>query len=181
MLIIDVPRTELYDDTTNTFYNSEPVRLRLEHSLVSVSKWESHWGKSFLSNTSDDKAEHIYYIRCMLLTQNVSDQTVEILFANHRTEINRYIAAPMTATHFYQHKKNAGRADIITSELIYYWLIAFNIPFECQRWHLNRLLTLVRVCNIKNSKNEKMDQRSILRDNRAINERRKKAFEESRG
>jgi hypothetical protein len=150
MLKITIPPTEQWDESTNEFIYTKAHNLSLEHSLVSISKWESKWNKPFLSKENKSYEETIDYIRCMTLTQNVDPKVYRFLTAKNVTEINRYIDAPMTATWFSDSKQSKRTSEQITSELIYYWMIALNIPFECQKWHLNRLLTLIRVCNVKN-------------------------------
>ena len=136
--------------------------LQLEHSLVSLRKWESKWCKPFLSSDQKTLEETIDYIKCMTLTQNVSPETYRFLTDNNIKEINDYISAPMTATTFSgNEQKKAGR-EIITAELVYYWMIALQIPFECQKWHLNSLLTLIRVCNIKNQPPKKRSKHDTM-------------------
>lgn len=175
MLEITVPGRELFNEETEEFIMSKPQRLRLEHSLVSISKWEAKWCKPFLSSDNKSLKESIDYIKCMTLTQNVPDSVYLCLTDKNIEDVSEYIEAPMTATTFWNTANN-GPKEIITSELIYYWMIALNIPFECQKWHLNRLLTLINVCNIKNSPDNKMSTREIYERNRALNEARKKKY-----
>ena len=160
MLQITIPETELYDEINNTFIITEETTLQLEHSLISISKWESKWHRSFLSRREKTYEETVDYIKCMTLTPNVDDDVYNRLTRDNVEQINAYIEAPMTATHFFDPGTGGGSKDAITSELIYYWMIALNIPFECQKWHLNRLLTLIRVCNIKNAPPKKMSKRA---------------------
>lgn len=175
MLKIIVPGTEFYDEENNEFiYYNEQI-LQLEHSLVSISKWEAKWCKPFLSGDKKTPEEIIDYIRCMTITQNVNPEVYQRLTQRNFIEINDYIDSPMTATTFSDNKRTGGR-EIVTSELIYYWMVTFNIPFECQKWHLNRLLTLIRVCNIKNNPPKKMSRTEILARNKALNEARRKQF-----
>lgn len=156
MLEIFVPSKELFDESTQGFIQTKDTTLRLEHSLVSLSKWESKWCKVFLSKQEKTLEETIDYIRCMTLTQNVDPNIYRVLTDENITQINQYIEAPMTATTFTEDRTSKGSRELVTSELVYYWMIALNIPFECQKWHLNRLLTLIRVCNIKNQPPKKM-------------------------
>lgn len=176
MLDLVIPAQELYDEERNEFITlSKDQHLRLEHSLVSLSKWESKWCKPFLTKDPKTIPETIDYIKCMTITQNV-DPVVYLCLNNKCIDlVNDYIEAPMTATTFSQQQNN-GPKEIVTAEIIYYWMIALNIPFECQKWHLNRLLTLINVCNIKNSPEKKMPTREIYERNRALNEARKKKF-----
>ncbi len=179
MLEIKIEERELFDERTSMFITLKPVTLKLEHSLISISKWESKWHKSFLSNTERTNEELIDYVRCMTLNTNVDPDAYFGLSRENQIEIDRYINDTMTATWFNERKQNGkpgGKGQVITSELIYYWMIAFEIPFECQKWHLNRLLTLIRICEIKNQPSKKMRKRDILAGNRSLNESRKRAL-----
>lgn len=172
MLYITVPAVEMFDERTQEFFYTKEYRLQLEHSLVSLSKWESKWCKTFLSRSPKTEAETRDYIRCMTLTQNVDPIVYSALTQDNIATINRYIAAPMTATRFNpMNEKRSGQE--ITAELIYYWMIVLGIPFECQKWHLNRLLTLIRVCSIKSKPPENMKKKDILKQNAAINAARR--------
>lgn len=173
MLKIVVPKAEYWDEIKEEFLYKKETTLVLEHSLVSISKWEAKWGKAFLGNRQKTVEEIVDYVRCMTLTQNVDPEVYSRLTMKNFDEINAYIEAPMTATHMFDARKNGGIQDTPTSELIYYWMISFNIPVEFQKWHLNRLLTLIRVCDQKNS-NNKRSIREIAQDNTSINAERKK-------
>lgn len=175
MLKIIVPTKELFVEKTGTFENIKETSLSLEHSLVSVSKWESKWHKPFLNNIDKTNDEIIDYIRCMTITQNVNDNIYQALSEENVYDIKEYIENPMTATWFMKTNHNTHHR-IITNELIYYWMITLNIPMECQRWHLNRLLTLIQVCNSENAPKEMRNPNDILRENAAINAARKKQF-----
>lgn len=171
---------EQWDEINQIFIYPKEQTLQLEHSLVSISKWESKWCKPFLSKLEKTFEETLDYIKCMTLTQNVNPEVYNYLTISNIDEINRYIDAPMTATYFTENKVSKANREQVTAEIIYYWMIALNIPFECQKWHLNRLLTLIRVCNIKNSPPKKRSQREIMKRNAAINAARRKQFN-SRG
>ena len=174
MLSITIPAEEIYDEAKNEFVIVRKAQtLVLEHSLLSLSRWESKWCKAFLGKQEKTDEEILDYIRCMTITQNVSPEVYYRLTRENINEINNYINAPMTATVFYNEGAGSINRDTITSELIYYWMIAMNIPVEFQKWHLNRLITLIRVCNIKNSPPKKMSQNEIMRRNAALNEARK--------
>ncbi len=173
MLQITIPSIELWDELKEEYVYMKERTLQLEHSLVSLSKWESKWCKSFISNKNITEEETMDYIRCMTLTQNVPKEVYDYMPDSVIKQITDYINAPMTATYFSgKDNKKTGR-EPVTSELIYYWMIAMNIPFECQKWHLNRLLTLIRVCNIKNAPPKKMSKRSVMSRNAALNAARK--------
>lgn len=174
MLRIIIPlSSEGWDEEKQEFVQPEEQVLELEHSLISLSKWESKWCKSFLDNKGLTDEETLDYIKCMTLTDDVDDEAYNKLTKENITQINDYISAPMTATTFSNNKGGKSGREIITSELIYYWMIALNIPFECQYWHLNRLLTLVRVCNIKNQPPKKMGRREVMNYNAALNAQRR--------
>lgn len=176
MLTITIPATEMFNEKTQEFLVLKEQTLQLEHSLVSLSKWESKWCKAFLSKEEKTTEETLDYIKCMTITQNVDPNTYLRLTRSNIEEINKYIEAPMTATTFYGDTQKGRNKETITSELIYYWMISLNIPMECQKWHLNRLLTLIRVCNVKNSPPKKMSRREIMSRNAALNAARRKQF-----
>ena len=171
---ITIPATELWDEEKQEFINKKEQTLQLEHSLVSLSKWESKWCKSFLYTKEKTFEETIDYIKCMTITQNVSDDVYTRLTNKNIEDINNYIAAPMTATVFYDNKNQGGKNETVTAELIYYWMISLNIPFECQKWHLNKLITLIRVCNVKNTPPKKMSKRELMSRNASLNAARRK-------
>lgn len=173
MLTIKIPKQEGWNETTEEFVNTEDITLNLEHSLVSLSKWESKWKKSFLSNTDQTTEETIDYIKCMTITQNVNPNVYDYLTDENIKQINDYIADPMTATTFRDLDQGSNNREIWTAEIIYYYMIAFNIPVEFQKWHLNRLLTLIRVCSIKQSPSKKMKRNEILSRNAELNKKRK--------
>ena len=177
MLQIDVPEMEYFDDSTQEFIYRKKQTLFLEHSLISISKWESKWKKPFLETKDKTLEESTDYIRCMTLNTNVDPVTYIGLTPDIFMKVGQYINDEMTATWFNNNQQNGrkgGKGQVVTSELIYYWMIAYEIPFECQKWHLNRLLTLIRICEIKNTPSKKMSKKSILSSNRALNEARKK-------
>lgn len=174
MLQITIPGIELWDESREIFTQTKEQTLQLEHSLVSLSKWESKWGKAFLSKQEKTYEETIDYIKCMTITQNVDPNVYSHLSKSIIDKITEYIEAPMTATYFSKEQSSGNSREQVTSELIYYWMIALNIPFECQKWHLNRLLTLIRVCNIKNQPPKKMSKRAIMSRNAALNAARRK-------
>jgi hypothetical protein len=172
MLKLEIPAIEVYDEADNTFKTRKGIVLSLEHSLVSVSKWESKWCVPFLSKRDKSEHEIIDYIKCMTLTQNVDDSVYAMLTQDNYDAIRTYIDAPMSATTI-ANQANKPSREIITSEIIYYWMVALNIPFECQKWHLNRLLMLINVCSIKQQKPTKLSGRSLAKSNAALNAQRR--------
>lgn len=172
MLKVTIPATEQWDETNQEFINIKEQTLQLEHSLVSLSKWESKWCKPFISRNIKTEEETLDYIKCMTITQNVNPDIYKFIPNNIIEEIKSYIDAPMTATWFNE-KEGKTNSEQITSELIYYWMISLNIPFECEKWHLNRLLTLIKVCDIKNRPAKKMSQNAIYNRNAALNAARR--------
>lgn len=172
MLTIIVPGVEMFDEESQEFVTRDDTTLDLEHSLASLSKWESIYEKPFLSNDSKTTEEVLEYIKLMTLTPNVLDEVFLKLSNSNITAINEHIDAKMTATWFSDEGAPKTR-DVITAELIYYWMITFQIPFECQEWHLNRLFTLIRVCNIKQSKPKKMTRSQIAARQRELNAQRR--------
>jgi len=177
--IITIPDQELFIPP-DKFFNIKGTTIKIEHSLVAIAKWESKWHVPFL----DDKVEKtndmmLDYIRCMTITQNVDPDIYKHIPDDILQEINEYIDNPMTATWFNdKNNKKAGKGEVVTSELVYYWMITQQIPPEYDKWHFNRLMTLIRVCSEKNSQAQngnKMSKRNILNQNRALNAARRKA------
>lgn len=175
VLKIEIPISpEGWDEEKQEFVKPQTKVLELEHSLISLSKWESKWCRPFFSSEEKTFEETIDYIKCMTLAPNVDPDVYNHLTSENIAQINKYIEAPMTATWFAKDKTGRSNGEQVTSELIYYWMIALNIPFECQKWHLNRLITLVKVCNIKNRPAKKMSKRDIMSRNAALNAARRK-------
>lgn len=178
MLRIFVPlSSEGWDEEKEEFVPAKYQALQLEHSLISLSKWESKWCKPFLSTTEKTDEETLDYIKCMTITQNVDPVVYEKLSPANMTQINNYINAPMTATTFSEDKNGKRSREIVTAELIYYWMIALNIPIDdCQKWHLNRLITLIRVCNIKNQPPKKRNRKDTMSRYAQLNAARRKQY-----
>lgn len=176
MLRITIPPFELFDSASNQFIQVKGQTLQLEHSLVSLSKWEAKWHKPFLSSEEKTTEEVLDYIRCMTITQNVDPQVYAGLTTSNMDEISAYINDSNTATWFKEERQTGRSREVITSEVIYWWMISLNIPPEYQKWHLNRLLTLIRVCNEKNTPPKKMSRKELARHNRSLNEARKRAL-----
>lgn len=170
MLQVHIPPTEYFDEASNEFIEVKEYTLQLEHSLISISKWESKWCKPFLGKEEKTEEETLDYIRCMTITQNVDPLAYRSLPNSEILRIKEYINAPMTATWFNDREKRAPSRKVITSELVYYWMVAQNIPFECEKWHFNRLMTLIRICSEKNQPPKKMskhDRKSLMAQRRA--------------
>ena len=174
MLQITIPPIEKWDEKKQEFVYAKGQTLRLEHSLASVSKWESRWHKAFFGKREKTFEETVDYVRCMTITQNVDSSVYDNLTNENIAEIDNYISDPMTATYFSEDKIFGVNRELVTAELIYYWMVALNIPFSCEKWHLNRLLTLVKVCNIKNQPPKKVGKGRIMRRNSALNAQRRK-------
>ena len=180
------PEVEFYDEVNEEFVvipgkpATKEYTLQLEHSLVSLSKWEAKWCKPFLSSKNLTEEETLDYIRCMTITQNVPPEVYDNITKENVEEVSKYITAPMTATTFSDHGTGKGGSrEIVTSELIYYWMIALQIPPEYQKWHLNRLLTLVKVCNIKNAPPKKMSKKALMSRNAQLNAARRNQLNSS--
>ena len=174
MLTITIPAIEAWDEKQSCFISTKEQTLKLEHSLISLSKWESKWQKPFYSPNDKTYEETIDYIKCMTVTPNVKPDVYNFLTNEHFQQIYEYIGSPMTATTFNMRDKQAPSREIVTAELIYYWMIALNIPFECEKWHINKLITLIRVCNVKNQTPKKMSKQDLMSRNHALNAARRK-------
>ena len=176
MIVIDIPENEYYDSVTEMFITIPAKRVKLEHSLVAISKWESKWLKPFLGPGDKTMEQKLDYISFMILDEDEPAYLVNMMTESNLKSIMDYIESPMTATTIKQSKSSKVSREIVTSELIYYWMISFNIPFECEYWHINRLLMLINVCNVKNTPPKKASTKDILARNRELNAARKKAL-----
>ena len=177
MLTINIPAIEMYDDTTNEFVNIEEQTLELEHSLVSLSKWESKWHKPFISKNEKTLEETLDYIECMTLTPNVDPNVYQWMAYNNSivSQVNAYIDDSQTASIVNDNNKGKNTGEFITAETFYFWMISLQIPFECQYWHLNRLIALIKFCSAKNAPKKKMSRNEILSQNAKLNAARRKA------
>ena len=180
MLTIVVPEREMYDEMNNEFSYTKETTLQLEHSLISLSKWEQKWHKAYLADNSKTREELLDYIRCMTITSNVDRQVYNCMTDENIKDIVSYIQDPMTATTFSNIHKEPRTNEVYTAELIYYSMIAAGIPFSCEKWHLNKLLTLLRVCSIKNKPPEKIPKGKLMERNRRLNMERRNRLK-SRG
>lgn len=167
MLEITVKTEESFDEATAKFVKTKPFKVCLEHSLVSVSKWESIWEKAFLGEEDKTREETLSYVRLMILNDELPPEVFEELIKTHLDEIRSYVSAPMTATKLASNPNAPRSRETTTAELIYYWMISLNVPIEFQHWHLNRLITLVRVISLKNTPQKRMSMRERRELNRA--------------
>jgi hypothetical protein len=156
MLELDVVMEESFDEATSKFVTTDSVKVTLEHSLFSMSKWESFWEEAFLGKKDKTHEQTISYVKFMIIDNGLPPGVFEKLIESHLRTINNYITAAMTATKLYNNPNATQSREIVTSELIYYWMISLNVPVEFEHWHLNRLITLIRVINLKNSPKRKM-------------------------
>ena len=173
MLQLKFPEMECWDEKNERFIQIKGQTIQLEHSLVSISKWESKWKKPFLSREGHTREETIDYVRCMTITQNVNPILYELLTDEQIQQVNQYIDDPMTATTISKQEGKGASTKIITSEEIYYSMVAYQIPFECQRWHFNRLIMLIRICDERNKPKKKMRKGEIAKRNRSLNAARR--------
>lgn len=175
MLTIEIPAVEFYDEQKEEFIEVKAQTLTLEHSLLSVAKWESKWKISFFDKKPKTPEQERDYIRCMTITQHPNDLVYSALTNKHLEQIRNYISDPMTATTF---PKNNGRPnrEVVTAEVIYYWMTSLNIPFSCEKWHLNRLMTLIKLCSVKSQPPKKMSRKDQMAQQRALNAARRKKY-----
>jgi len=175
---IEVAATSFFNEITERFIEVKPTTLTLEHSLIAISKWESKYHIPFLKEDEKTPEQLEYYFKCMTINQNVDPYVYKALTVSQQKEILDYIHDPMTATWFGDDENKPGKGrgrkkEVITSELIYYWMVALQIPSEYEKWHLNRLLTLIQVCNSYNQPPKKMSKNDIIRNNDALNAARR--------
>lgn len=175
MLTITIPSQEGYNEETGTFFTTKEQTIRLEHSLISLSKWEMKWHKPFIDDKPKSYEENLDYIRCMTVDSNVDPSVYNFITADIFSKINDYINDPATATTVnHKGKRPPKRARKTTSELLYCNMITLGIPLECEKWHLNRLLTLIDVCNEENTPSKKMSQKDTLSKYASLNAARRK-------
>lgn len=175
MLNLVIPESEWFDSNTNKFIYYPETKLQMEHSLIAISKWEAKWKKPFLRKEQRTTEEFIDYLRCMTINQNVDPKIYYRLGKKEIDIIQQYIDDPHSATTFSNFKENKpGKKEVITSELIYYWMVSAQIPFECEKWHLSNLMNLLRIADIKSGgKSNKMPKADTYKQYRALNEARR--------
>ena len=174
MLTITVKGVEFFDEEKNEFVYPESFELQLEHSLVSLSKWESKFEKPFLGPGERTNEEVFGYIKAMILTPDVPEEVLDRLSEENLTAINRYMDAKMTATWFNDAPGAPKNREVVTAELIYYWMFSAGIPIDCERWHLQRLITLIRVFDAKSQKPKPMNKAEAARQRAELVEKRRR-------
>lgn len=174
MLEITIPGTEFYDEEKEEFMTTTGRKIQMEHSLVSISKWESKWHRPFMKDGPKNVEELADYYRCMTLTKNVDPVIFYSISGETKDTIDAYINDKMTASWFSEKTKGRGSREIITSEVIYSWMVSLGIPFECEKWHINRLMVLIHMCSLdQNGGGKKMSRKDIYSQNRALNAARR--------
>lgn len=175
MLDLKVQADEGWDPIKEEFIEGRTFHIRLEHSLLSISKWESKWKKPFLTKEPKSREEFLDYVRCMTITQNVDPNIYQLLTPYDIASIRQYMEDPFCATKVNHMEPSHGKPETITAEVIYYWMTVNQIPFECEKWHLNKLMTLIDLCNVKNNPGKKMPQSEVYKQQAALNKARRKA------
>ncbi len=189
MLEILIPGRQYWDAQNEEFRYDKDTLLRMEHSLVSLSKWESKWHIPFFADTEHRTAEQLMdYYRCMTVTQGVDPNVYKRMTRENRNAIDTYLNDPMTATWFHGEPKPnepqtgakrkrprpaRGGRSVMTAEVIYAQMFSLGIPMECEKWHLNRLLTLIRVCQENGAPQKKMSPGERMAQQRMLNEQRR--------
>lgn len=175
------PKKEIWDPKNQTFINIDQLDkdydLSLEHSLISISLWESKWHVPFISKDAHTEEQTIHYIKCMTINKNVPDVVYDHMTLEDVKKISEYIHDPMSATTITHYGEDNKRSrQIITSEVIYGWMVGLQIPWEAQKWHLNRLLKLIEVCNAQNTPPKKMSSKDVIKRNRELNAARRAKY-----
>lgn len=177
MLELYVPPNEIYLEDKEEFFYFKGGKLQLEHSLISIRKWEAKHHKPYLS-TDKTKEEILSYIKCMVLNREV-DPIIYLFLTNEMIEkVAKYIEDPMTATWFNDSKIGASKRsnEVITAEIVYYWMISLHIPMEFERWHFNQLTTLIKVVSIKSSPPKKLTPQEAAEERARLNAERRAKF-----
>jgi len=183
-LVLPAVTGEEWDESKEMFVytrQQKELKIRFEHSLIAIGKWESHWHKSFFTTFSETRQKKVTdeeffdYIKCMTITPNIDDEVYDRLTAEHIREITKYLDDPMTATTFSnKNNKGGGNNRVVTSELVYYWMAELKIPFSCEKWNIKRLMTLIQIFEAERAPSKKMSKREIMSRNNAINAARRK-------
>jgi hypothetical protein len=174
-LQIIIPKQECFNNKTQEFFTFPETKISIEHSLISISRWETKYHKPFLEKMTKKTPEEIIdYIKFMSISKPITDEMISLMTKKDFAEIQEYMSNPSTATTFPNDEKNHNTTgEYISSELIYYWMTVYQIPFECEKWHINRLLTLIKICNRKNQPAKKMNGRELRNKFRATNKARR--------
>lgn len=173
MLTLEIPGTEVFSSEKQEFLYGDSTVVRMEHSLASISKWESFWKKPFLGKEEKTSEEILSYIEFMCLTPDIPRDVFLRLSEENYRDINTYIGQEMTATWFSENSAGKISREIITSEIIYYWMFSLQLPLECEMWHFNRLMAQIKVINLKNQPKKKMSQQEVLAQQRELNQKRR--------
>lgn len=178
MLTVHIPDVELFNNATGEFSYAKGGTLTLEHSLVAVHEWESKWKKPYLSQKKKTREESVDYIRCMIVEGHVDDEALRAIPNDVMTTVDNYIHDPMTATiiHSEGQSSNSSNGTFTTAEIIYWQMTVLNIPIVFETRHLNKLLTLIKICSIKNGKPKMLSKQERYERNRKINEQNKKRY-----
>lgn len=180
ILVLEFPEYDQFDRVTEEFVTFPPARLTLVHNLLSIVRWESKWKRSFVDRPPSSVDEVIDYVECMADGQPSVPHMLERLTRDHTEAIKAYIADPMSASVMLSRPGQTKSSEKMTSDLIYYYMVTFQIPFEAEEWHLNRLLMLIRICNAKQSAGQKTNSKSAASQRAALN-RARRARAGSRG
>jgi hypothetical protein len=170
---VTIPRQELYDESTNEFKEIKETTLLLEHSLVSISKWEAKWHIPYINTKEKTEEQAFDYLRCMTITQNVNPEIYKYIPIEEAQRIKEYIEDPMTATTITKQEGKGRSNKILTSEVIYFYMFSYNIPAEFDKWHLNRLLMLIDVFNEENKPKKKMSKTQAMSRYASLNAARR--------
>ena len=173
MLQLEIGALDLFEEETSTFYVLDPTTIQMEHSLLSISRWEAEWKKPFFAREAHTEEQWISYFKYMTITRNVDPLVYTYLSEANRKAITDYISDPMTATSV--NNGTSSSNSIVTSEVIYGWLVSLQIPFEVEKWHINRLTMLVQVVNASMSKGKKLPMSEVYSQQREINAMRRAA------
>lgn len=170
---VEIPEREFFDEENNRFIKVPQTTLLMEHSLVSISKWESKWHIPYLSNKPKTREQTIDYLRCMTITQNVDPFLFYCIPDKELLKIKDYIENPMTATTFSDEEGKGHTKKVLTSEVLYYYMTMYNIPVEFEKWHINRLLTLIKVCSEENKPKKKIGSKKLASKYASLNAARR--------
>lgn len=176
MLEITTREDEFYDERADKFIQIPACTLTLEHSLISLAKWESRWHKPYFDGLAKSSAEDLDYIKCMVIGNVKDDHVFSTLSTENIYTIKEYINNPMTATTFQKKTSGKNKKEVTTAETLYAHMFAHRIPMDCQKWHLNRLLTLLRVCDLQNAPREKMSKKQTASWNAEQNAARRAKY-----